>query len=207
MASRVVTIGSTALPVREWLKRAGISRQAYFLRKASGMSEREALATPKCAARKPLMEINGQRFGRLVVESRAAPNRHGQARYNCVCDCGARTVVDRSNIRSGHTRSCGCLVNEPHNVTHGHASDKRGRSAEYVRWWSMRMKCERPGYNGYSIHGAKGIRVCARWRTFEPFLKDMGPCPDRSWSLARRNPNGNFTPANCYWAPRRRGSA
>ena len=67
-------------------------------------------------------------------------------------------------------------------------------------WLSMRQRCEKPHCSTYHKYGAKGIRVCREWSSFEAF---------RDWSLAngykddltidRVNPNGNYEPSNCRW--------
>ena len=36
-------------------------------------------------------------------------NRPYGQRWDCVCDCGNRKTVITKDLRSGHTRSCGCL--------------------------------------------------------------------------------------------------
>jgi len=53
----------------------------------------------------------GQRFGRLVVLHRA-PNKGARAAWHVRCDCGGETVVTGNHLRTGNTRSCGCLVRE-----------------------------------------------------------------------------------------------
>lgn len=52
----------------------------------------------------PLKDVTGQKFGRLTA-LRHIPNRG----WECVCSCGAMTVVEASNLRLGYSRSCGCL--------------------------------------------------------------------------------------------------
>lgn len=56
-------------------------------------------------------EINN-RYGRLVVLSRAENNHRGDAQWLCQCDCGKQVVVKGISLRSGHTQSCGCLQKE-----------------------------------------------------------------------------------------------
>jgi hypothetical protein len=60
---------------------------------------------------KPL-DLVGQRFERLVVVGRAGSTTHGKALWRCVCDCGGDTAVPSGDLRSGTTRSCGCLHRE-----------------------------------------------------------------------------------------------
>lgn len=54
--------------------------------------------------------IVGQRFGRLVVESKYGPNYRGLLQWNCVCDCGGLKIATTSLLREGKVKSCGCLA-------------------------------------------------------------------------------------------------
>jgi len=56
--------------------------------------------------------ILGQRFGRLVALVSTDQRRHGSVVWQCRCDCGALLVVRCDALRSGNTRSCGCLRRE-----------------------------------------------------------------------------------------------
>lgn len=55
-----------------------------------------------------LIDLTGQRFGRLTVISRAE-NRHKKVFWNCDCDCGNKTVAKANELRNGRRKSCGCL--------------------------------------------------------------------------------------------------
>ena len=46
----------------------------------------------------------GQRFGRLVVTARSWYTEH----VKVLCDCGQELTVRTTNLRDGHTQSCGC---------------------------------------------------------------------------------------------------
>jgi hypothetical protein len=62
----------------------------------------------------PCKNINGLRFGHLVVVERATNDRQRQARWKCRCDCGkVLTAVRGTQLRAGGTRSCGCLRRRP----------------------------------------------------------------------------------------------
>lgn len=59
------------------------------------------------------IDLTNQRFGRLVVQSRAdTVARNGNVCWNCRCDCGNHVVVEGYALRKGITRSCGCLRRE-----------------------------------------------------------------------------------------------
>jgi len=60
---------------------------------------------------KPI-DLTGRRFGRLTVLRKEGPGACWQQQWRCLCDCGREVVVFRSNLASGHTRSCGCLRSE-----------------------------------------------------------------------------------------------
>ena len=52
----------------------------------------------------------GNKYGHLTVIARAGSTPDGQALWECECDCEAKTHlnVTGSNLRRGHTLSCGC---------------------------------------------------------------------------------------------------
>jgi len=60
---------------------------------------------------KPYIDITGQRFGRLTALEPSAPDSSGVFKWLCACDCGNRAAIRSTNLRSGNTRSCGCLPN------------------------------------------------------------------------------------------------
>jgi hypothetical protein len=58
--------------------------------------------------KKRLVDLTGERFGRLVVIERV-PNNNKRVMWKCKCDCGNITIVDGAHLKDGHTKSCGCL--------------------------------------------------------------------------------------------------
>ena len=53
------------------------------------------------------MELAGHKYNKLRVEGywgRKGKHHH----WNCICECGNKSVVSTSNLRQGHTKSCGC---------------------------------------------------------------------------------------------------
>ncbi|MCO7127838.1 AP2 domain-containing protein [Sporolactobacillus shoreicorticis] len=58
------------------------------------------------------IDITGQRFGRLIA-IKEVERKNAIRRYLCHCDCGNEKVLTVKELRSGHTKSCGCLRNRP----------------------------------------------------------------------------------------------
>lgn len=63
----------------------------------------------------PPSELTGQRFGRLVVLRQIPrPEYYSDTCtwWVCRCDCGAEVNVRSNALKTGNTRSCGCLARE-----------------------------------------------------------------------------------------------
>ena len=85
---------------------------------------------------------------------------------------------------------------------HGHARHG-SKHPLYETWMNMRRRCENPNSTNYKNYGARGIKVCDRWQSFENFLADMGEKPDPALTLDRTNNEGDYEPDNCRWATRK----
>lgn len=59
-----------------------------------------------------LIDLTGQVFGRLRVISRAENNKANKAQWLCECECGNKKIIVGTQLRTGHTKSCGCLQKE-----------------------------------------------------------------------------------------------
>lgn len=83
-------------------------------------------------------------------------------------------------------------------LRHGHARDGQV-SPTWRSWQSMMNRCERPHQPQYADYGAKGVRVCERWKTFDNFLADMGHRPSGK-TLDRIDNAKGYEPGNVRWA-------
>jgi len=81
-------------------------RAAYF---RSGYTKSCGCLKGEIAAERNFVDIAGHRYGRLTVIEQGESDERGGSRWLCQCDCGETTVVSSHNLRTGNTKSCGCL--------------------------------------------------------------------------------------------------
>jgi len=150
----------------------------------------------------------GSVFYRLTIIKDAGilnKRRH----WLCQCSCGSPPkTIGQSNLRSGHTKSCGCLEKENRRrlwasrVTHGSGSRKGKRDRLYYSiWCTMKKRCYNPNHDSYSYYGGRGITVCDEWKnSFELFkIWALNNGYSDTLSIERNDPDGNYEPSNCSW--------
>lgn len=144
-------------------------------------------------------DIAGTRFSHLSVISYEGRDKSGSARWNCVCDCGAKRVITGTDLRAGRHKSCGCKSPrfKPRDPS---ATPAVSSSRTYRIWIGMQTRCS-PSARGKSkrLYFDRGIRVCDAWLNYETFLGDMGHAPD-GLSLDRIDGSRGYEPGNCRWA-------
>lgn len=149
-----------------------------------------------------VIDLKGQKFGRLTVIKRVESAKQYKSKWLCTCECGNETSVQSYSLRSGNTKSCGCLQKEivaEQSTIHGNS--KRGKmSPEYLSWSNMHTRCKNKNSPSYCSYGKRGISVYKKWNKFENFLADMGEKPSPEHSLERKENDGNYEPNNCKWA-------
>jgi len=139
-----------------------------------------------------------QRYGQLQFIEDAGQNKHGQKLLRLICDCGKECVKLASAVRTGRTKSCGCLARSGlSNLRHG-----KRHNRVYNVWCNMKARCSNKQHPAYQNYGGRGIGVASEWQSFENFLQDVGEPPSPKHTLDRINNNGHYEPGNVRWTSR-----
>jgi hypothetical protein len=148
-----------------------------------------------------MIDLIGRRFGRLVVTT-FAYKKGGRIFWNCKCDCGNTTSIRGDHLKSGNTRSCGCLVQNKLSLSPSEfTADDAVKKAKAV-YRCMRDRCLNKNRAAFKNYGGRGIKICNRWlgeEGFKNFLEDMGTPLSIRHQLDRINNDGNYESSNCCW--------
>ena len=150
------------------------------------------------------IDLSGNKYNRLNVINYYGKSKGGETLWNCICDCGEKTVVQGGNLKSGHIKSCGCYQEEnrdKHSLIHGHARKNRV-TRTYTIWMTMKERCRNPKHDSYKYYGGSGITVCHDWDSFDVFLKDMGEAP-KGLEIDRIDNNLGYFKGNCRWVTKK----
>ena len=147
------------------------------------------------------IDETGNKYGRLTVGSKAGSNHRGMVMWECACECGNTTTVQGVLLRSGNTKSCGCLrVDTPaiDKVTHG--MNRKGKMHPLYRVWvGMKTRCTNQNEASWDNYGGRGISVCEEWQTFEPFYKWAKDKYRKGLEIDRADNNKGYSPDNCHF--------
>jgi hypothetical protein len=92
------------------------------------------------------VDMMHKRYGLLTVFTDAGQLKNGQYQYLTLCDCGTYKVIAGSSMRTGATKSCGCLRSKmvaQKNYKHGKSLTSRYRSIQ-ARQTGLKRKKRTP---------------------------------------------------------------
>lgn len=151
---------------------------------------------------KPRLNLQGRTFNYLTVISDAGNTPSGKSQWLVECVCGTRKVLAAQSFyrATDHPviKSCGCMKAQliaekarTHGMSHHPA---------FAVWNSMLSRCGCKTHRAWKNYGGRGITVCAKWRTFEGFWKDMQGGYEPGLTLDRVDNDQGYSKANCRWA-------
>lgn len=152
-----------------------------------------------------VIDLTGQKCGRLTVIERYGSNNRGNAMWRCRCDCGNEIVIRGSCLTTGNTKSCGCYRREQtisRSQTHG-----KSHTRIHYEWQNMKNRCFDKKDKSYPDYGERGITVCPEWlgkhgaENFISWAYNNGYRDDLT--IDRKDPDGNYCPENCRWSTRK----
>lgn len=155
-----------------------------------------------------IIDLRGQRFGKLVVLSFAEKDKWGNWKFVCKCDCGKEKAVVSHSLRTNQTKSCGCMSS---NATIGIRSTKHGfapyghPNSFYNRYCTMVDRINNPKNKKWKDYGGRGIKntwgsfIEFRNDMYESYLQHVKDFGQKNTSIDRIDVNGHYQRSNCRW--------
>lgn len=137
-------------------------------------------------------DLLGQRFERLLVVA-AAPNKGEVTRWLCRCDCGSEKIITSRALKTGNTKSCGCLRAEMM-TTHGLIDHPL-----YSVYKGIVGRCYQKSNVAFHNYGGRGIHMCDSWKNdpkaFIEWALSAGWSP--GLTIDRVDNDDSYGPDNC----------
>lgn len=153
----------------------------------------------------------GEKFGRLTVMefSHKEHKKYENSRrnyykyfYKCLCECGNFVVVESKSLKSGNTKSCGCINHDK--IVSRNTKHNLSKTRLYKIFHGMKRRCYNEKCRSYKDYGAKGIKICDEWKNnfiaFYDWAINNGY--SENLTIERKDIHQDYCPLNCCWIPK-----
>lgn len=146
----------------------------------------------------------GKKINKLTVLE-IVDTKEKRTFFKCICECGKEIIVSRNALRTGNTKSCGCLALETKKENGRKLSplkydiDTR-KDDIYKTYCRMLRRCYwKDSEMHKKYYESKGIKVCDEWKNdfmaFKKWALENGY--RKGLAIDRINANDDYKPSNC----------
>ncbi|MBE7114411.1 hypothetical protein FT641_18670 [Bacillus paranthracis] len=113
-----------------------------------------------CGCMTNALDVEGKRFGKLLVLRRTEERKGGGVLWECVCDCGKKCKVLAGRLTSGGVTSCGCLIPESVNVMLTTRKEVEMKEGTIL----CKLNSKTPKNNRSGVTGVSWNKRSGKWR-------------------------------------------
>lgn len=158
---------------------------------------------------------SGDIYGRWTIidetDSIVTPSGSIKRMFYCKCSCGTKSNVKLNDLRTGNSKSCGCLqkeITKERSIGNEYGKLQKGHrlrnTTEYRIWANIKSRCLNQNFTNFKYYGGRGITIHEDFLIFENFYNylksSIGLRPGPEYSIDRIDVNGNYTYGNLRWA-------